>query len=119
MAARNSTGASRAKQADKVPTDLPQGLDVGDVRRAIEPVIEAFFKIWRLADRTGDELDERNVDGRIFLNYITQLSVRHGKALDDLYMQLSGGTTRVGYFSTLAEADYESPLPVRKEAANG
>jgi len=117
MATRNSTGASRAKQADKVPTDLPPGLDVGDVRRAIEPVIEAFFKIWRLADRTADELDARNVDGRIFLNYITQLSVRHGKALDDLYMQLSGGT-RVGYFSTLAEADYESPLPVRKEAVS-
>ena len=118
-AACNSTGAPLVDS--DVPTNLPPDVHVVDVKDAIEPAVEAFYKIWRLSERAVDELDQCNVDGRIFLDHIAQLCFRHGKALDEIYTRISGGIC-VGYFRGFSEADYESPLPRRadrSEVANG
>jgi hypothetical protein len=104
MAATDSTDT--LEQLRQLPSDLT----AFDVRGALEDAIDALYRIWRLSDLTEGELDDNNVDGRIFLQHIAQLCCRHGSALDDLYIRMSRGTACVGHFRGTKESDFSSPI---------
>ena len=127
MASKSKTRINQSKQAETPRITLADG-ELSDARAAIENAIDALYRIWRLSDKAGHELDECNVDGHILLDHVATLCFRHGKALDALYARLSPGE-RLGCFDECGDdlaalAAFESPIALivgreGKEAANG
>jgi len=127
MATRKSTAKRKPNIGAPTPKgDSPTaaaGVDdlSMDTRTAIENAVDGLYRIWRLSERTSNELEDCNIDGRIFLEHIGTLCFRHGRALDEIYRRLNPGV-KIGCFDEYGDvSDFESPLGSRSAevAANG